>query len=55
MALGANPHALLACAKWGLATSRVAKATGLRVEIVAAYFAGYEDARSQAPGCPRFS
>lgn len=52
MALGANPHVLLACAGRGIAASRVAKATGLRVEIVEAYFAGYADARSQAPSLP---
>jgi hypothetical protein len=52
MALGAAPQDLLACARRGLAASRAAKATGLRVEIVAAYFAGYEDARSQAPSLP---
>ena len=52
MALGAAPHDLLACARRGLAASRAAKATALRVEIVEAYFAGYEDARSQAPSLP---
>ena len=52
MALGAAPHDLLACARRGIAASQAAKATGLRVEIVEAYFAGYEDARSQPPSLP---
>jgi hypothetical protein len=49
MALGAAPHDLLACARRGLAASQAA---GLPVEIVEAYFAGYEDARSQEPSLP---
>jgi hypothetical protein len=34
MTLGAAAHDLLACARQGLAASRAAKATGLRVKIV---------------------
>jgi hypothetical protein len=52
MALGTAPHDVLACARRGVAASRAAKATALRVEIVESYFAGYEDARSQAPSLP---
>jgi hypothetical protein len=52
MALGAAPHDLLACARRGFAASRAAKTKGLPVEIIEAYFAGYEDARSQAPSPP---
>jgi hypothetical protein len=52
MALGAAPHDLLACARQGLAAARAAKGAGLRVEIVEAYFAGYEDARSQTLSLP---
>jgi hypothetical protein len=52
MALGAAPHDLRPCARRGLAASQAAKGTPLRVEIVEAYFAGYEDARSREPSLP---